>query len=240
MEKTIMFGQQLQNPIALAAKWTFFGFIIIVSMAILLGTNIKDATWFNPKIAAAQADRINIDTQHQQALNQLDERRLAAQTDAEINEIQRQQALLDAQYRRDIQQLSQDLAHQDLAFRTWMTVFTIISGAFALTLFFVTIIWFGSRALVYVRTNLPKEEQMAKTVLQIEKRIPNLAERESYEPLDPKQVHFTNRLNERLQEIATERESRDNAELLAARMRSLLDPAKMSSEEYRKHPLAGD
>ena len=62
--------QQFQNPIASAAKWMFFGFVGIVLMAILLGTDIKNSTWFNPGIAAAQAEQIQMETAHQQEMDQ--------------------------------------------------------------------------------------------------------------------------------------------------------------------------
>ena len=78
---------------------------------------------------------------------------------------------------------------------------------------------------------------MTRFVPPVEKRIPSLAEREPYDALDPKQILFASRLDERLQEIAAERGHRDDAQLLVARMRAISDPAKMSSEQYRKSPL---
>lgn len=81
---------------------------------------------------------------------------------------------------------------------------------------------------------------MAKYVPQVEQWIPNLPERQPYDALDPNQVLFENRLNERLQEIAAEREEQKEAELLAARMKHITDPAKMSGDKRNKLPLAGD
>lgn len=235
-----MFGQQYTNPIASAAKWIFFGFFMIVLMGFLLGTNFKDATWLNSDIAAAQADRIRIENAYQQETYNLQISLAAAAAEAEIKEIQRQQALLDAKYAHDIEALKQDLAHRDLAFRTWMTMLTILASAFALSLLLSTTIWVGSRARVYVRSNLPKEVPMAKYVPQVEQWIPNLPERQPYDALDPKQVLFENRLNERLQEIAAEHEKQKEAELLVARMKYITDPAKMSGDKRNKLPLAGD
>ncbi|MCK6583133.1 MAG: hypothetical protein HUU11_06835 [Anaerolineales bacterium] len=235
-----MFGQQYTSPLASAAKWIFFGFFIVVLMGFLLGTNFKDATWLNRDIAAAEAERIHIENAYQQETYNLQIRLAAAKTEAEIREIQRQQALLDAKYAHDIQALSQDLVHRDLAFRTWMTALTILAGAFALSLLLSTTIWVGSRARVYVQSNLPKEVPMAKYVPPVKQWIPNLPERQPYDALDPKQVLFENRLNERLQEIAAEHEKQKEAELLAARMKYITDPAKMSGDKRNKLPLAGD
>jgi len=107
-------------------------FLITALVAgLLIGLAFAGTDLLNPRTAAAKANRMNIDAQHQQAMYELEERLSTAQTEAEVKEIQRQEALLDAQYQHDIQALSQDLAHQDLAFRTWMTVFTIFAGAIA-------------------------------------------------------------------------------------------------------------
>jgi cell division protein FtsL len=229
-----------QNSLATGAKWFFFLAMVILLGAVALGFNVKDATWLNRDIAAAEAERIHIENAYQQETYNLQIRLAAAAAEAEIKEIQRQQALLDAKYAHDIEVLKQDLAHRDLAFRTWMTALTILAGAFALSLLLSTTIWAGSRARVYVQSNLPKEVPMAQYVPQVEQWIPNLPERQPYDALDPKQVLFENRLNERLQEIVAEHEKQQEAELLAARMKYITDPAKMSGDKRNKLPLAGD
>ena len=231
-----MFGQQFASPVASAAKWIFFGFFGIVLMGFLLGANLKDATWLNSDIAAAEANRIQIENNHQQATYELQERLAAAQNEAEIKQIKRQQSLLDAQYAHDIQALNQDLAHKDLAFRTWMTVLTILAGAFAVALFMSTTVWVGSRAWVYIQSNLRKEEAMAKITPRVEKRVPNLPEREPYDL-------WNSPAYRRQQKVAAqeeERREREESQALAARMKALTDPAQMSRKDYYKRPLAGD
>ena len=229
-----MYGQY-QNSES-AARWIFWGFVTIIVMAGLLGSNLKEAKWLNPEIAAAEASLINIEAAHQSATYELQERLSTAQTEAEIQAIQREQNLLDAQYQHDIQALGQDLAHKDLAFRTAMTALTIIVGAFAFTLAAASIIWVITRAVVYIRSIPSKEEPMRKSIPVIEKRIPNVAERAPYDALDRNQILFANRLDERMREITAEREE---SELLAARLKALSNREKMSSEEYKKRPLAG-
>jgi hypothetical protein len=203
-----------------------------------MGLAFADTDLFNPNTAAAEANRMDVETSHQKALFDLQERLSTAQTEADIQSIQREQRSLDAQHARHIQALNQKLAHQDIAFKTWMTVFTIISSAFALTLFITIIIWVGSKALVNIRSTSSKEELVKQSVPLIEKRIPDVAEREPYEPLNSQEILFAKRLNERLQEITAEREYRKESDLLAARMKSISDPAKMSSDEYWKRPQA--
>jgi ABC-type multidrug transport system fused ATPase/permease subunit len=229
-----------QNSPASGAKWFFFLAMVILLVTFALGFNVKDATWLNREIAIAQADRIKIENAHQQATYELQERLAAAKTEAEIKEIQRQQSRLDAQYQHDIQALSQDLAHRDLAFRTWMTVLTILASAFALAFLISSIILVVSKARVYVHSNLSKEVPMAKYVPPVKQWIPNLPERQPYDALKANQILFEKRLKERWQEITAEREKQKDLELLAARMKYITDPAKMSGDKRNKLPLAAD
>jgi hypothetical protein len=200
---------------------------------LLMGLAFAGTDLLNPHTAAAEANRVNIEAAHQQAVYELQERLSAAQTEAEIREIQRQQGLLDAQYQHNIQVLSQDLAHQDLAFRTWMTVLTIIGSALALTLFISTIIWVGSRAVVHIRSVPLKEELMKQSVPTVEMGIPNLSEREPYDPLDPKSILYANRLNQRLKELEAKHGSLSKEELLAARMKALSNHANIDTKDAR-------
>jgi hypothetical protein len=233
-----MYGQ-FQNSTASAAKWFVIAFFGVVAMAILLGANLKDAKWINPNIADSEAYRIRVEAEHQRAMDELEQQRVAAQTEAEIQEIQRQQALADAQYQHDIQALDQDLQHQDLAFRTWMTIFTIVASTFSLTLLLATTIWAGSRARVYVQSNLAKEVPMAKHVPHVEYQIPNLPERDMYDPwADPN-------YRRRMKKAAKSKEQKERgeqleADLLAVRVKYVSDPAKISGDERNKLPLAGD
>lgn len=230
-----MYGQ-FQNPIASAAKWTFFGFIIVILMGFLLGGNIKDAKWINSNIADAEAERIRIDSAHRQATNEIEERRIAAQTDAEIRQIEREQKLLDAQYEHDIQAIYQDLAHRELAFRTWMTALTILTSAFALLLFVSAIIWAGSRAWVYIQSNSQKEQTMAKATSPATKWITNLPEREPYDPWnDP-----AYRRQQRVAAQNQEQKEREEARILADRMKGIAKSGRANTSEYNNLPLAGD
>ena len=175
-----MYGQ-FQNQIASAAKWIFFGFIIVVIMALIIGVNIKGATWLNREIASAEANRINIENAHQQATYELQERLANAQTEAEIQDIQRKQKLLDAQYTHDIQALTQDLEHRETAFKTWMNVLTFLGGALSIAIVSSTVLWFGSKAIATVRTATPNAESSSASIPPI-KTIQPLPERRSYDP----------------------------------------------------------
>jgi hypothetical protein len=107
-----MYGQQFSNQGSSAAKWIFTGFFGVMLVVFLLGMNIKEATWLNSGIAKAEAERIQVETAHQQATNELQIRRETAQTEAEIRQIQREQEKLDAQHAYDLHILDQDIANR--------------------------------------------------------------------------------------------------------------------------------
>ncbi len=202
---------------------------------LLLGLAFAGTDLFNPQTAAAEANRLYIDAQHQQAMNQLQERLATAETEAELREIQRQQALLDAQHQRDILLLAQEPAQRDAAFRTRMFILALIGGALAITLSVISILWVGSRVWVDIRSTPPKETPMAKAIPTIEKKI---SVRESYDPLEARAILYGKRLDERLQELANEYAEPSEDELLAARMKALARDTNPGRGVYKKRPLA--
>jgi hypothetical protein len=226
-----------QNPASSAAKWIFFGFFGILLIVFLFGANIKDAIWLNPDIAAAQARQINIENAHQQATYALQERLATAQTEAEIQQIQREQGLLDAQYQHDIQALAQDLAHREVAFKTWMAIFTILGVALGIALIVGTILWVGAKALVNVSFDPTFDKPTPKTIPPVEKTISPLPERQPYDP-------WTSPVYRRRKRVAArkeERKQRKEKVVVVARKKVPSDnSARMNKKDYHKRPLAGD
>jgi hypothetical protein len=207
-----------------AAKWIFFGFFGIILMGFLLGVNIKDATWLNPNIAREEARRLEIENAHQQATY----------------------GLQDAQHSHDLQVLNQDIANRQRWADFMITAATILSigvGVFAALSIF-TLVVAKSVAMVRAVPNATPVIPAPRTVPEI-KMIPSVPERQSYEPLDvpqqfvedPNQQLYDRRVAERFQEVTQQKKE---ASLLAARMKATIDPARMSSTEYYKQPLAGD
>ncbi len=76
---------------------------------------------------------------------------------------------------------------------------------------------------------------MKKHIPTIEKTIRPLPEREPYDPLESPNVLYEKRLAERLQELTAQQEE---MKVLAKRMKAVSNRANMSSEEYKKSPLA--
>ncbi|GER79433.1 MAG: hypothetical protein M5U11_16125 [Anaerolineales bacterium] len=205
--------------------------IVLLVTGLITGIALAGTDLLNPITSRATANRIEVDTAHQKAMNELDERLATAQTDAEVRQIQREQQLLDAQYQHDIQALSQDLAHRDLAYKTWMNALTILTSALALILFAGAMIWLGARAWIYIQTNSRKEQTMAATPL-VTKWIPNLPEREAYDPWSNPEY--------RRQKITAARNREQDERTLAARMSRLPKADQVSKAEYNNLPLAGD
>lgn len=214
-------------------KWIVNFTMIIVFFGIIFGLVLGG---LNPWKSPAEADQIYMETAHQQAVYQLEERLMQAKTDSEIQAIQREQELLNAQHEHDMQVLAQDIENRQTAFRTWMTILILVGGAFAITIFIGTVLWIGSKAIVNVRS-VPSYQAPTQTFIPpIEKRIRTWPERKPYEPLETPQHRYERRLAERQQEITAQKEINE----LIARMNIVRNPAQMSKEEYNNRPLAGD
>jgi hypothetical protein len=201
--------------------------ITALAAGALMGLGFAGTDLFNPHTAAAEANRMNIDAQHQQTMYQLDEQLAAAKTEAEIKEIQRQQVLLDAQYAHDIQALNQDLAHRDVAFKTWMTILAFLGGALSIAIILGTFLWTGSKVLASISFD---PTPTSKYIPPVEKKIVNLPEREPYDPWSEPDY----RRQKRVAAQQEERREREELQALAARMKTLSDSVQMSAEEYNK------
>lgn len=235
-----MYGQQFSNQGSSAPKWIFFGLLGIILMGFLLGMNIKDATWLNSGIAQAEAERIQVETAHQQATNELQIRRLAAQTEAEIRQIQREQEMLDAQHAHDLQVLNQDIANR----QRWAdfminaaTILSIGSGVLAALSIFTLVV---AKSVAMVRA-VPSVKPVVIAPMPtrsvqpaIAKKIPSLAERKAFEPLAASQ------LDQRMSGILNDlSDNKDDVEMVS-RMKAVVNPALVGKIKYNKSPLAGD
>lgn len=190
----------------------------------------------NPWTSPAEADRMYMETAHQQEVYQLEERLLLAETDAEIQAIQREQERLNAQHEHDLQLLAQDVENRKLAFRTLMTVLAIAGSVFSVVLIVGTALWIGSK-VISVNRPAPKSDNMNNSfVPPMEKKIRTWPEREPYEPFETPQRRYERRLAERQEEIQAQRDLDE----LISRMNAFKDPASITREEYLKRPLAGD
>lgn len=79
-----------QNGQATGAKWFFFLAMVILLGAVALGTNIKDAKWWNREIASATAHEMNVQTDIKQRERELELQVIQTQTEIQVAEMKRQ------------------------------------------------------------------------------------------------------------------------------------------------------
>jgi len=225
-----MYGQ-FQNSVSSAAKWIVVAFFGVIIMAIFLGVNIKDAKWLNPSIAKAEAERIQVEAAHQQSTYEIQERLAAAQTEAEIQQIQREQKMLDAQYEHDMQLLAQDIANRQRWTDAGINLVIFLGGTTGIAAAMSALIVAIAKAIAILRA-IPKRQPIvtsSPTVHQSQLVKP-LTEREPYDP-------WTSPLYRRQKiEVARQAERRRRKEEMATRMKDFIDPARVSKEQYDKLP----
>ncbi len=237
-----MYGQ-FQNPIVSAAKWFFFGFIIVITMGILLGGNIKEATWLNRDIAAAEAEKIQMEVAHQQKMNEMQEQLAAAETEADIQRIQREQQMLNAQHEHDMQLLALDIANRQRWNDVKINLVIFAGGALSIVTMLGGVILTIAKAIAILRSapksRLPALPARALPQIQI---VQPVLQREPFEPLEspqptgetPEQL-YDRRLDERMLELTQEKENN----LLMRRMKAVADPARVSKKRYDQFPAVG-
>lgn len=115
--------------------------IVLLVAGLVMGLGVAGIDLLNPTTSAAEAARANIDSAHVDAMNKIEERRQAAKTDAEIQQLKREQDMLNAKHEHDIQALDLDLKHRDLAFQTWMTILTYFAAAISIAIVIVSFAW---------------------------------------------------------------------------------------------------
>jgi hypothetical protein len=221
--------------------------IVLLVAGLVVGLSVSGIDLLNPNTSAAEANLMSIEAAHKDALYKLEETKRTAQTDAELRQIQREQELLDAKYEHEKQRLTQDLTNRqrwtDAAIN--LAVFFGKASGLALVLAAMgAVIASIVKAIASARSapaeRHPATPSHAMPEIQIVHPLP---ERQSYEPLDWSQPNSESlqelhdrRLEERMREITQPKET-DRAN---PRMRAVSDPARMSSTEYHKRPLAGD
>ncbi|MBV6396089.1 MAG: hypothetical protein HFACDABA_01677 [Anaerolineales bacterium] len=115
--------------------------VVLLVAGLVMGLGVAGIDLLNPTSSAAEAARTNIDSAHIDAMNKIEERRQAAKTDAEIQQTQREQKMLEAQYEHDKRALELDLKHRALAFQAWMTILTYFAAAISIAIVIVSFAW---------------------------------------------------------------------------------------------------
>jgi hypothetical protein len=200
----------------------------------LFGISFAGIDLLNPVTATAKAERAEIETQHTQAMNQLQEQLAQAKTEAEIQAVHNQQALEDAQYQHEVQLLGQDLMHRDIAFKTWMNVLSFMSYLLTAAGTILATIWAGKKILTSAQKSAVQAEVQATA------NPPS-----GTHPLSAPEKTPTNPWTSpayRIQRIkaARQEEQKQRIDKKFVRIETFRDPARISKEEYKRRPLAGD
>jgi hypothetical protein len=221
--------------------------IVLLVAGLVVGLSVSGIDLLNPNTSAAEANLMTIEAAHKDALYKLEESKRAAQTDAELRQILREQESLDALHEDTIQTLEQKRTNRQRWTDAAIAIATFIGNATGITIVLAVlgaVVTSIVKAIASARSvpaeHRPAAPARAMPEIQI---IHPLPERQSYEPLDWSQPNSESlqelhdrRLAERMREITQPKET----DLLKARMRAVSDPARMSSTEYHKRPLAGD
>jgi len=94
--------------------------VILMVAGAVFGTAISDADYLNPTISSAEANRMDVETQNQQALFEQQQRIAEKQTDAQIAEIERgqqiaaQQAQLNLERQQQLNEQAEQQSQQAL------------------------------------------------------------------------------------------------------------------------------
>jgi len=124
---------QWNNPFKFSNMPTIGLIVATVLFGFLIGTS--GFTFFlNPEIAAAEANRINIETAHQQATYELQERLAQAQTDSEIQSLQMEQQILIAQH----ELLAQSIEDRRKMIEVQQASISVVSICIPLIIFTIT------------------------------------------------------------------------------------------------------
>src|SRR5688572_19701770 len=110
-------------------RWIINFTLMVIVFGIIFGLL---AGGLNPWKGPAEANRINMETAHQQKLYALQEQLAQAKTEADVQAIRREQEMLEAQYVHDKQILAQDVVHQQRLNEALVTLLVWFGGALSI------------------------------------------------------------------------------------------------------------
>lgn len=92
-------------------RW-IIGFTLIISiLSAVAALGWADSDLINPITSQAEVERMNAETRHLEIMNQLEEQRAAAKTEAEIARIRHEQGLEEARYQAELARIAADQAY---------------------------------------------------------------------------------------------------------------------------------
>ncbi len=202
--------------------------ILLLIVGAVTGLCMAGTDLINPTTSQAEARSMDEETRHTAVMNQLEEQRAAARTEAEVARIRNQQETEAARHQAELARIAAGQAHyermleiQTTIYKVAMTMLLIVAGSAMMVLIFIGAKFALARlqAVPFTPTATPPAA----------KRTASPAKPRQHSPNGYEQKRINARQCELL-EIA----------ILQRRMNSTCIPHGMTQEDYNKLPLAGD
>jgi len=207
------------------------GFTIFLLIAgAIFGLFAAGTDIINPTTSQAEAQRMDAETRHLEAMNQFEEQRAAAETEAEIAAIRHQQELEEARYEAELARIAADQNYYEQmlniklnARQISLVTLVVLAGTAGIALIIV-----GTKfALVRIEMHSPTSPATPIAAKQ--------ATTQPTSPATPRQ-HSPNGY-EQMRIEARQRELLDR-HITLQRVHNACDPKGTSKEDYDKLPLA--
>lgn len=205
--------------------------IVLLAAGLITGLSVSGVDILNPQTAAAEANQMNVETNHQEAIYEQQERVVETETDAKIKSIEREQGLADAHANYNKEMLLLDVRNNERAAATWLLIATWVGGALSISLIVSTFLWVGSKAIANIKlTPINPKNNQTRAARTANNR------RDSEESRKAKIAEARYREHsERLEKMIKERD--EQIELMV-RMQSVSDPTSLGKTKYNDLPLA--
>lgn len=203
--------------------------IILLAAGLITGMALSGTDILNPQTSMAEANQMNVEAAHQQAIYAQEERLADTQTNAQIQTIVRQQSMADVQAAYDREMLALRVRNRERTAAAWLQIAVWMGAAFSVSLVIATFLWVGSKAIANVK-NGPASPVSGIGITQ--NNMPDPWRSEEYRRariLEAKRREQT----EHLEALSREQEE------LYRRMQSLSEPNPTGKAKYDDLPLAG-
>jgi hypothetical protein len=131
--------------------------VILTVVGAIFGTAVSGADYLNPATSIAEANRMLVDNNHQLVINQESERLIRAETDAQINTIDREQKAAEQYIEMNLNYQQQYDQKRLVIYENFMNVLTnlvwVIGIAAGLVLVLVVGVFLAAKAMVTIRAS---------------------------------------------------------------------------------------
>lgn len=206
--------------------------LVLLITGLFTGIFASGTDILNPQTSAAEANRMNMETNHKEAIYVQEERLKETETNAQIRTIEREQNAADATANYNQSLLNLNLQNKARWAATWLLIVTWVGGALSVSLVISTIFWMGSKAVANIKAVAVSPQSNSTDPVQSTNDPWQL---DAYRKAKIAEARYREH-SERQEEIIKERE--EQIELMI-RMQSISDPASLGKTKYDNLPLAG-